>query len=88
MLRTLFLVLLVLNAVLLAWNFNLLAPLGLPALAPAGEPGRLQQQVHPERLQVQPLPEDAQAAPGAAPPAAPDTGEASSPARTAASEAS
>lgn len=56
MLRTLFLVLLLFNAVLLAWNVNLLAPLGLPALTPAGEPERLQQQVQAERLQVRPLP--------------------------------
>ncbi len=68
MLRTLFFVLLALNAVLLAWNFNLLAPLGLPALTPAGEPERLQQQVQPERLQVQPLPAQAPAV-LAAPPA-------------------
>ena len=88
MLRTLFLVLLLLNAVLLAWNSDLLAPLGLPALAPAGEPGRLQQQVHPERLQVQPLPVDAQAGPVADPPAAADTGEVPSPAPVAASDAS
>lgn len=72
MLRTLFFVLLALNAVLLAWNFNLLAPLGLPALAPAGEPERLQQQIQPERLQVQPLPaqaSDQAPAVSAAPPA-------------------
>lgn len=61
MLRPLFLVLLLFNAVLLAWQFNLLAPLGLPALPPVGEPERLQQQVQPERLQVRPLPASAAA---------------------------
>ena len=65
MLRTLFFVLLALNAVLLAWNFNLLAPLGLTALPAPGASGRLQQQVHPERLQVQPLPPEAASTPAA-----------------------
>ena len=71
MLRTLFFVLLALNAVLLAWNYNLLAPLGLTALPAPGASGRLQQQVHPERLQVQPLPPEA-----ASSDAAPATGDA------------
>lgn len=86
MLRTLFFVLLALNAVLLAWNFNLLAPLGLPALAPVGEPERLQQQVQPERLQVQPLPAQSPVVPAAAsstPPA--DPVDAAAPVRPAAS---
>ena len=87
MLRTLFLVLLLFNAVLLAWNVNLLAPLGLPALPPVGEPERLLQQVQPERLLVRPLPgsgaaeaAEATASAAADPAATPQAGQARLPA--------
>jgi len=54
MLRALFFILLLFNAVLLAWNLNLLAPLGLPA-TPAVDPAQ-RQQLNPETLQVLPVP--------------------------------
>lgn len=54
MLRVLFVILLLLNLLVLAWNLDLLAPAGLPA-DHGREPERLHQQVRPELLQVMPL---------------------------------
>ena len=54
MLRALFVLLLLLNALLLAWNLNLLAPWGWPSTQ-AADPAQLQQ-VRPEALQVVPAP--------------------------------
>ena len=52
MLRALFVLLLLLNALLLAWNLNLLAPLGWPSTR-AADPSP-PQQVRPETLQILP----------------------------------
>jgi hypothetical protein len=61
MLRVLFVFLLLLNTLVLAWNFNLLAPVGLPANH-GREPERLDQQIRPELLQVRPLGASSQSA--------------------------
>ena len=55
MLRKIVVLLIALNLIWWVWANNWLAWAGLPA-APAGEPGRLASQIHPEALRVQPLP--------------------------------
>ena len=55
MLRKVLALLIVLNLVWWIWARGWLAPLGLPATL-AGEPERLERQIHPEALSVRPLP--------------------------------
>ncbi|MBL0421228.1 hypothetical protein JI739_12790 [Ramlibacter sp. AW1] len=62
MLRTFVLLLLLLNAAWFAWAQGLLRPWGLGP-AEVSEPYRLEQQVRPELLRVQPRAESAAAVP-------------------------
>lgn len=79
MLRALFFILLLVNALLLAWNLNVLAPLGWPSTQ-AVDPAQ-SQQVRPEALQVLPAPAVPASAPAlpASPPAVPTAVPASQP---------
>lgn len=62
MLRWIVGVVLVLNALFLAWSQHWLAPLGLQPL-PTGEPERIKLQIRPDALQLQPASTDANAVP-------------------------
>ena len=69
-LRALVLALLLANALYFAWSHNLLGGWGP---LPVTEPHRLEQQVHPELLQLSPRRDPAPALPGAAPAGAPSS---------------